>query len=237
MARACSDITFGASAGCPHPQDGTEGALTAPELVTRAAPTLPLDERELARRVRGGDEAAFESIFRAHHAALWRFAFGLVHSRDVAEELVQEVFLAVWRERRDWEPTGAVRGWLFAAVRNHALNHLRHERVVSRLEERLAAQDGTSGAAAVRTGGEVPVAMSAPAPDAQSAVEARELDEAVDRAIAALPERRRMAMALRWKHGLTAAEIAVVLKTTPASVRVLLTRARHELSALLDLAD
>lgn len=206
--------------------------MTAPDVATRTTSIRLLDERELVRRVRTGDERALESIFRSHHTELWRFARSIVRESAVAEEIVQEVFLSVWRERADWEPSGAVRGWLFAAVRHHALNHLRHERVVARFEEKLVAR----GAAADAPMADASVGMSAPLPDAQADLEARELDATVDRAIAALPERRRLAMTLRWKHGLSAAEIAAVLRTTPASVRVLLTRARQELGELLDLA-
>jgi RNA polymerase sigma-70 factor (ECF subfamily) len=78
--------------------------------------------------------------------------------------------------------------------------------------------------------------MGQPPQDAHEAVEAGELDDIVERALHGLPERRRLAMTLRWKHDLSPLEIARVLGTTPESVRVLLTRARQELRALLDRA-
>jgi RNA polymerase sigma-70 factor (ECF subfamily) len=65
-------------------------------------------------------------------------------------------------------------------------------------------------------------------------VETGELERAVAAAISVLPERRRVAITLRWKHDLTAAEIAHVLGTTPDAVRVLLTRARQDLAGLLE---
>ena len=74
--------------------------------------------------------------------------------------------------------------------------------------------------------------MSAPVADVQVALEEREIDEVVTRAIATLPERRRVAMSLRWTHGLSAPEIARVVGTTPEAVRVLLSRARQELATL-----
>lgn len=171
--------------------------------------------------IRNGDEAAFEALYLAHHAALWRFAYAQVRSAAVAEELVQEVFLALWRDRAGWEVATSVRAWLYGAVRNQALKHLRHERVVARLADRVP-------------GGGAGRAEAAPG-DAHADVEARELDQAIARALAALPERRRLAMTLRWTHDLGAPEIARVLETTPEAVRVLLTRARQELGALLRL--
>ena len=197
--------------------------------VARAAPQ---DDAALVARVRVGEEAACEALYLEHHERLWKFAYGYVRSRDVAEEIVQDVFLALWRGRREWEVRTSARTWLYAAVRNQALNHLRHERVVARL---AAPADGKAGprdpcADADRPR---PIAMGGPPADAQRAVEEQELDETVARAIAALPERRRVAMTLRWKHDLSAAEIARVLATTPESVRVLLTRARRDLAGLL----
>ena len=87
------------------------------------------EESNLIARIRRGDESAFESLYLAHHDELWRFAYTHVRSRDVAEELVQDVFLAVWGTRATWEVKTRVRAWLYASVRHLALNHLRHERV------------------------------------------------------------------------------------------------------------
>lgn len=175
--------------------------------------SLPDEEPTLVARIRAGDEAAFQSLYLTHHDGLWRFAYTYVRSRDVAEELVQEVFLSLWNARASWEVTTRARAWLFAAVRHLALKHLRHERVVAR-----APAEGP---------------MGAPPAGQHEVVEAHELDEAVARAIAELPERRRIAMTLRWKEDMSALEIATVLGTTPEAVRVLLTRARADLSALL----
>ena len=199
-------------------------------MVPRQTSPALSSEVELVGRIRGGDMAACESLYLAFHEPLWRFAYSFVQSREIAEELVQEVFLALWRDRHEWDVRTSVRAWLYAAVRHHALNHIRHERVAARLRERTTSAGEASSEHAIV---DQPVAMGATPVDAQTSAEARELDQIVTRAIAALPERRRIAMMLRWKHDLAAAEIATVLGTTPESVRVLLTRARQELAALL----
>lgn len=193
----------------------------------------PVDPQdgELVLRIAAGDESACEALYLTYRAPLWRFAYGYVRSREVAEELVQEVFLSLWRNRADGEVRTCIRAWLYAAVRNHALNHLRHERIVTRLSERTTNRAiERHGESQGPDGG---IAMGAPSPDPQLTVEAKELDEAIARAVAVLPERRRLAMTLRWKHDLSPMEIARVLGTTPESVRVLLTRARQELAQLL----
>ena len=206
--------------------------MAVPGIAINGSPTGSLDESELALRIRAGDESACEALYRSYRPALWRFAYSYVRSPEVAEELVQDVFLALWRNRADAGTRGCIRTWLYAAIRNQALNHLRHERIVTRLDERVK-RAGGSESGIDTSGAEGTIAMGAPAPDAHSAIEAREIDDAVMRAIAALSERRRVAMTLRWKHDMPASEIARVLDTTPESVRVLLTRARQDLAALL----
>jgi RNA polymerase sigma-70 factor, ECF subfamily len=185
------------------------------------------EEWNLVARIRGSDEKAFESLYLAHHDELWRFAYTYVRSRAIAEELVQDVFLAVWGSRETWDVHTRVRAWLFASVRHLALNHLRHERIVARTIQ--VAQAASGGDAATEA-----VAMAAPPMDQLLAIEAEELDNACLQAIGELPDRRRIAMTLRWKHDMSALEIARVIGTTPEAVRTLLTRARADLTTLLE---
>jgi RNA polymerase sigma-70 factor (ECF subfamily) len=207
--------------------------------VINPAAAINDEESSLVVRIRGGDESAFESLYLAHHSELWRFAYSYVRSRDVAEELVQDVFLAVWGTRATWEVNTRVRAWLYASVRHLALNHLRHERVVARTIG-VGVWEGNHGSGAGdQTSGDRQLdamTMGAPPMDQQLSLEAEELAKAVGRAIAALPERRRIAMTLRWKHDMSSLEIARVLGTTPEAVRTLLTRARTDLAALLERA-
>lgn len=196
------------------------------------------EESNLVARIRRSDERAFEALYLAHHNELWRFAYTYVRSRDVAEELVQDVFLAVWGTRATWEVNTRVRAWLYASVRHLALNHLRHERIVTRTlgAGEWLGNHGPSGATE-RMSGSGPLeamTMGAPPIDQQLALEGEEINAAVSHAIAALPERRRIAMTLRWKHDMSSLEIARVLGTTPEAVRTLLTRARADLASLLE---
>jgi RNA polymerase sigma-70 factor (ECF subfamily) len=79
-------------------------------------------------RIRRGDEAAFERLFRAFAPGLCAFGARYVGSREVAEELVQDLFLTLWRKREELAIEGAVSTYLFTATRNRALNHLHRER-------------------------------------------------------------------------------------------------------------
>ena len=69
------------------------------------APPHDSSEGELVARVRLGDEGAFQSLFETYYATLCDFAQSYLHSPELAEELVQTVFLRIWEHRVRWEPT------------------------------------------------------------------------------------------------------------------------------------
>ena len=223
--RMCTDINLRTPGRSAPPSGCREVALSVPDLRSRQHPFQPVasPDASLIARIRAGDEAAYESLYLEYHESLWRFAYTLVRSAEIAEELIQDIFLALWRDRARWRVTTSIRLWLYGAVRNRAMNHRRHERVVATAAVRESALDE----------GERPAGMGVPPTDPHAALEASELDERVDRALATVSERRRIAMTLRWRHQFTPAEIAEVLGTTPEAVRVLLARARQDLESLL----
>ncbi|MGH7718767.1 MAG: sigma factor, partial [Gemmatimonadaceae bacterium] len=82
--------------------------------------------------IRQDDTRAFESLFRAHHGRLCAFAYRYVLDRDAAEDVVEDVFLALWSQRERWEKAENAEAYLYAAVRNRAFNHVKHRRVEER---------------------------------------------------------------------------------------------------------
>ena len=92
----------------------------------------PLAEKILVRKVRlDGDKKAFEELFRFYHKRLHGFAYSFVRQEETAEDIIQTVFLNIWADKQNWDPPGTVRAYLFAAVRNQALNVLKHQKVIS----------------------------------------------------------------------------------------------------------
>src|SRR5437773_6095131 len=150
--------------------------------------TTDADERVWADRIRAGDMDAFEALYRAYWQRLYAFAFRYLHSKEDAEEVTQDVFFRIWRGRADWVPAGAVRNYLYLAVRNAARDRL----------ERAAV--------ARRWGGRV--GQLAAAVEIQSELEAAELVAAVERALAELPPKRALVCRLRLIDGLSYAQIA-----------------------------
>lgn len=90
----------------------------------------PMEERQWVRKIReDGDREAFERMFRNYYKRLHGFAYSFVRQRECAEDIVQTVFLRIWTNRSSWNPPGQVRHYLFTAVRNEALNFLKHQQV------------------------------------------------------------------------------------------------------------
>ena len=168
------------------------------------APTLPLagEERDWAARIRAGDTAAFERAFRTYHPALCKFACRYVHSYDVAQELVHDVFVTLWEERARLR-VGKLKSYLYAAVRNSAISHLRHERV----ERRWREQAPTTAAPVDENEGE-------------RRLETAELEAAVERVLDVVPERCRLALTLRWQRQMSYAQVAAAMGISVKTVEI-----------------
>ena len=141
------------------------------------------------------DDRAFEQLFRAHYAPLRDFAARYVVDPALAEEIVQDLFADLWTRRHLRQVRESVRAYLFAAVRNRALNLRKRQAMESDWEQEEAR------------------AMSDvnPPSEAHDALERADLRARLDTAIAALPERCRLVMHLRWREQLSYAEIASIM--------------------------
>lgn len=177
-----------------------------------------MEERDLLDRIRRGDEGAFDEVFREHYAPLVRSAEAMLHRRDLAEEIVQDVMLALWQRREAFVVEDSLRGYLFRATRNRALNHLRHAAIERKAEPELSAVDS-------------------PDADAPTTLVGEEIDVALQRAISVLPPRCREVFELSRVHGLRYAEIATTLgisvKTVEAQMGKALRVLREQLAPWL----
>lgn len=81
--------------------------------------------QELVQEIRAGDTRAFESVFRHYQPRLFRFLWHLVRSSEVAEDLVQSLFLNIWKNRKQWHVNSSLTTYLYRAAKNAALNYLR----------------------------------------------------------------------------------------------------------------
>ena len=160
-----------------------------------------------------------EQIFRAHHASLCEFVNSIVRAPDIAEEIVQELFLAVWRNPSGLRQARSQRAYLYVAARNRALRHRRHDAIALRAADAADADREPLG--------------SGPLPESplEQMLHA-EVVRALERAMALLPERTRLAMTLR-RQGMSYAEVAEVMEISVKGVEKLLASAMRKLRETL----
>lgn len=177
------------------------------------------DAAEFGHRSCGPNpEGAFERLFFRYYSELCAYANTYVQHAEDAEELVEDLFVWLWEHRAGWDAHTSVRQYLYSAVRNRALKHLRHARVRLRVYESTA----TSSA---------PPGMGSPPATPDEELTARELAKLVDSTIRALPDRCREAFDLSRAHGLTHAEIAHVMGISVSTVE------KHVVRAVAELRD
>ena len=99
-----------------------------------------MDDRALLDRLKSGDQAAFDSMFRDHYPHLVTFGQSLLRDRAAAEDIAQEVMLELWRRREDIVIQESLRAYLLRATRNRSLNQLRHANVARRAEPQLVGE-------------------------------------------------------------------------------------------------
>jgi RNA polymerase sigma factor (sigma-70 family) len=90
-------------------------------------PPSPSDE-ELMERVQNGDRPAYRELFDRHHGRVYGFLVRRSRDRQVADDLFQETFLAIFRARKTWQPGRKFRPWMFAIASNVSRDHARRSR-------------------------------------------------------------------------------------------------------------
>jgi RNA polymerase sigma-70 factor (ECF subfamily) len=95
-------------------------------------------DRDLVRQVRSGEEEAFRALFRRYGPLAKGLAYRVVRQPSMAEEIVQETFLALWRDPASYrEDRGSFRAWLLAAVHHRAVDMVRREEAQRRRSQEL----------------------------------------------------------------------------------------------------
>jgi len=179
-------------------------------------PTEP-DDQLLMARVRDGDREAFRVLLDRHWAPLVRYARGFLDHQDDAEDVVQETFVRLWKQREAWTPSGALGSYLYRITRNLCLNLCRDR--ASR--ERQAVRDAV----------EFRYGAAPPTPEEQFV--GSSLRAQVECAIAALSVRRREIFVLSRFHGLTHGEIAESMGLSAQTVANQMSQALAELRSSL----
>ncbi len=175
-------------------------------------PRLPDADQQLFTRLRSGEEEAFVALYRRKQGAIYRFALQMSGSASVAEDVTQEVFLALLRDECGFDPDrGTVSGYLFGIARKMVLRNLERSRGDVALDG--DSEDSFIPELAVKD-------------DPLARLTHREGIEALRRAVVTLPRRYREVVILCDLEEIDYAEAAVALGCPIGTVRSRLHRAR-----------
>lgn len=185
-------------------------------------PLWAVADEDLMRRAHTGDAGAFGVIFDRHGGAAFSLAYRMCGRRAMAEDIVQDAFLSLWRGGARYEPArGSVRSWVLGSVHHKVIDSFRHETAKSGLDVN-----------------DEPAVERIPARE-RPEVQIEQRDDAcqVRGALDALPVEQRRVIELAYFGGFTHTEIADMLElpagTVKGRIRLGLTRMRLSLGELV----
>jgi len=200
---------------------------------------FPESEDRLVAALRAGDEQAFATLVRRHHASLKRVARAYVSTDAVAEEVVQETWLAVVAGIERFEQRATLKTWLFHILTNKAKTRGVRERRTVPFASLAGADDepAVSPERFQRAGDAWPGHWATPPrpwEDPERRLQSLEARERLREAIAALPAAQQAVLTLRDVEGLEADEVCALLDLSPGNQRVILHRARAKVRDALE---
>jgi len=178
------------------------------------APMQPLSDSALVERMMSGDEAALSTIYDRYSAMLFAVILRIVRDKQIAEEVLQDLFLHLWRQAAQFDASrGSLAAWLMVSGRNRAISRLRGRgsREVLEEEEGLYANTFLS------------------AQNVEEEVSRTELRRRLTDALFRLPAEQRQAVELAYFEGLTQTEIA---SRTGSPLGTVKTRVRTAMQSL-----
>jgi len=194
------------------------------ESVTYNVEAMTSSDVELMLDVKAGDEASFDLLLRRYRTPLVNFLYRMVRDRATAEDLAQEVFLRVYRARKQYAPSAKFTTWLFRIATNLALNSIRdnrHRQMETSIDAPVDEED----------------AAPRELPSREMRIDEHMMDrdrcEFIRRAIASLPEKQRVAVLLHKYEEMDYGEIAKILECSESALKSLLFRAYETLRVQL----
>lgn len=183
-------------------------------------PHALMGDQDILIAVARGKVEALDVLYQRYRQELYSLAYSIVGDHQLAEDLIQETFVRVWRHAESYSPqAGSVRGWLFAILRNYAIDYLRKQRQRSTPREVPL--------------GEIECDDRLALEDTWEEVWRREERAQLCRAMMRLSEKQRLVIELGYFQGYTHVEIAAMcglpLGTVKSSMRLGLLTLKREL--------
>ena len=175
--------------------------------------------QELARRIQfNSDESAFNQLYKLNVVRLYQFSYSFVKEKEVAEEIVNDVFLKVWMDRTKLDTIRNLTVYLYVAVKNASLNHL--NRVASK---RTSFMNTYAQSFKLLISG----------PNPEQLLIGKEMKVSIEQAINQLPPRCRLIFKMLKEDGLSANEVAQILDISNKTVFAQLSIAIKKIEEML----
>lgn len=190
------------------------------------------DDQALVLRLVDGDAAAFDVLYRRHNAAMIRFCTGIVQHRHLAEEVVQDTWIAVLGRIDLFEGRSSLASWIYTILINKARSRARREGRTVFFEDHASGDslaDAFDGRGRWR---QIPELWENLTPERH--IEGRSVLQHVEEVIDTLPPTQRAVLVLRGQQELDPSEVCALLNISEGNMRVLLHRARLAVRNVLD---
>jgi RNA polymerase sigma-70 factor, ECF subfamily len=171
----------------------------------------------LVRRIASGDQLAMRSFFARHQTPLYRWLLRLVRDESLAEDLLSDVFLDVWRQAASFKARSSVSTWLMAIARYKALS-ARHRRTDAALDDEMAST------------------IVDPADDPEIVLQKKDQDELLRRSLARLSPEHGEVIDLVYHHDKSVKEVAEIVGIGAATVKTRMFYARKRLAEMVKAA-
>ncbi|MDR2761779.1 MAG: sigma-70 family RNA polymerase sigma factor [Planctomycetaceae bacterium] len=201
-----------------------------PDSVSKSNANLHDPDVRLMLAVQQDDAAAFEELMSRYQGRILSLLRHAINNREAAEDLTQDVFLRVFRARKNYQPDAKFSTWLFTIANNVALNAIRSKSRKPEVQLGIACNDASKSNPVIFAEDAI-VASSGTIPTRQ--LEKLEMRQMVQLAINSLGDRQRMAVLLHKFEGMSYIEIAKIMGMTPQALKSLLCRARLNLRDIL----
>ncbi|GBU08151.1 DNA-directed RNA polymerase sigma-70 factor [Bacteroidales bacterium] len=166
-----------------------------------------LTEESLLSLLKQDNEGAFVQLFCAYHKSMVLFAGNFLDDQQIAEDIVQNIFLKLWTDRKDLQISGSLKSYLLVAVRNSCLDELRHLKIRQNHRDFCLSHDVLSEY------------------DTENYILYSDLQQQLDKALNQLPNKYREAFEMSRNKGLKYREIANKLQVSERTVEVRLGKA------------
>jgi len=196
-----------------------------------------IDDAAVVRRMAAGSEAALEVLYDRYASSIFAAAYRLTSDRGIAEEVVQETFLAMWNRAETFDPAaGSLAAWLHAIARNRTIDRLRaagrRPTLVAVSSAAAPDEDPTATLERLVASGSI-VGAANPSPGPEQAIDTAGMHDAIAAALATMPDTERTVILLAYQEELSQVEIADRLGWPLGTVKTRTRRALQRLREVL----